>query len=145
MHFSCRVLPSSHSPFTARSVITLSEADCVVYCPEPSLALVKSFRFDSAFDHVAPTLDVFEATVQPLMPTVVEGDNAMCVVTSEDAVGKSLTVEGRPAHNYDGACGCLPVVSFFLSFFLSLPPPLFVYPFTVPTAHLAGLPPMQAS
>ena len=91
--------------YTQRGVITVGDDRQLVYCPEPDLSNILSFRFDAAFDELTSAASVFQGTVQPLVDQVVDGHSATAIVCGEDAYGKSMLVEGRPAQLVPGLIG----------------------------------------
>ena len=52
------------------------------------------FQFDHSFDEETSTGDVYEHTVQPLIPFVFEGGRASCFAYGQTGSGKTYTMTG---------------------------------------------------
>ena len=122
MLFSVRVCPKSFSRFGADAtssgggeagsgedsgVLTVSQDQRKIYCPENELSDVSPFDFDLVFPPV-PTADVFKEIVSPLVPHIARGGRATIVVDGPMVRAKAFTVEGSLE---GGNLGLLQVVA----------------------------------
>lgn len=91
-----------HGGYTQRGVITVGDDRKVVYCPEPDLSNILSFRFDGAFDELAAVTTAYQTAVLPLVHAALGGQSSAAVVCGEDAYGKAMLMEGKPGELIPG-------------------------------------------